>query len=88
MVGGLLRQNPRVNNWFRARRVRVLLPLVWALSFAAALLGSLLYSTTVAGSGSHPFPWRELFFGSVIFTLASVTGIKTRHQDSEPADTV
>jgi hypothetical protein len=88
VVGGLLRQNPRVNNWLRARRVRVLLPLVWASSFAAALLGGLVYSAAVAGSVSHPFPWRELFFGSVLVTLAAVTGIKTRHQDSEPADAV
>lgn len=83
----MLRHNPRVNNWLRVRRVRVLLPLVWASSFAAALLVSLLYSLAFVAS-PHRLPWRELFFGSVLFTLAAVTGIKTRHQDTEPADAV
>lgn len=69
--------------------MRVLFPIVWASSFAAALLVGLLYSLAVAGSSSpHRFPWRELFFGSVLVTLAAVTGIKTRHQDTESADAV
>jgi hypothetical protein len=69
-----------VNNWLRARRVRVLLPLVWAPIFAAALLAGVLYSIAFAGSS---FPWRELFFGSVLITLAAVTAIKTRRRDAE-----
>lgn len=78
-----------MNNWLRAQRVRVLLPLVWASSFTAAVLGGLLYSLAVAGSAQpHRFPWRELFFGSVLVTLAAVTGIKTRRQDPDPVDAV
>lgn len=79
----MLRHNPRVNNWLQARRVRILLPLVWAPSFATALLVSLAFVAS-----PHRLPWRELFFGSVLFTLAAVTGIKTRNQDPEPADAV
>ena len=69
--------------------MRVLLPLVWAPTFGAALLVGLLYSLASGGSAaSHRFPWRELVFGSVLFTLAVVTGIKTRHRDPDSADAV
>ena len=73
-----------MKTWLRARRVRVLLPLVWVSSFAAALLLGAVYDLVVAGSASqHHFYWRELFFGSVLVTLGAVTGLKIRDQDPE-----
>jgi hypothetical protein len=60
--------------------VRILLPLVWVPVFATGLFAGLLYSLAFAGSA---FPWRELFYASVLVTLAAVTGIKTRHRDAD-----
>ena len=66
-----------MNAWLESRKLRVLIPLVWASLFAVASLGCLVAAMT--GFAPH-FYWRGVFFGSFMGTFASVTGIKGRQQ--------
>lgn len=77
-----------MNNWLRAQRVRILVPLIGLATFAAAMLSGLLYGLAFAGSSAaHHYYWRELLFGSVLVTLGAVTGIKFRqHREPDSAN--
>jgi hypothetical protein len=72
-----------VNKWLSAQRVRVLVPLIGAATFAATLLGALAYRLAVAGP--HHSYWREQVFGTVLITLGTVTGLKHRQHDTPTA---
>lgn len=71
-----------MNKWLSAQRVRILVPLIGAVTFGAALLGAVIYHLAFAGA-THHYYWRPLLFGSALVTLAAVTGIKYRHQEPE-----
>lgn len=66
-----------MNAWLSAQRVRVLIPLVWLLSFSGALFGSL---TVFAIGAAHHVYWRQIIFGSCVVMLGTVTGIKARQR--------
>jgi len=57
--------------------VRVLIPLIGASLFAAALVGSLM--AEAAGAAHHVY-WRQILFGSCLLTLSAVTGLKYRQK--------
>ena len=59
-----------------------------AATFAAAMVGALLFDLVSAGSSAaHHYYWRELLFASVLVTLGAVTRIKYGHyhQDADSA---
>ena len=73
-----------MNAWLETRRLRVLIPLVWVATVAAAALGAGIYYAFAAGQAAqHHYYWREMVFGTTLITLASVTGIKGRRHEAD-----
>ena len=72
-----------MNAWLESRKVRVLIPLVWVVTMAAATLGGVVYSAVTGPAVQHHYHWREMVFGTTLFTLASVTGIKGRRHEAD-----
>lgn len=57
---------------------------MWVATVVAAALGAGTYYAFAAGpAAQHHFHWRELVFGTTLFTLASVTGIKGRRREAD-----
>lgn len=50
---------------------------------AAATLGGVVYSAVTGPAVQHHYHWREMVFGTTLFTLASVTGIKGRRHEAD-----
>jgi len=73
-----------VNAWLESRKVRVLIPLVWVVTMGAATLGGVVYHAFAAGPAVQlHYHWRDMVFGTTLFTLASVTGIKGRRREAD-----
>ena len=66
-----------MNAWLDSLKLRILLPLVAVTMYAAVSFGALV--AILLGAASH-YHWRELVFGTVLMTLGTVTGIKTRQR--------